>query len=353
MFRSASLLLLIMIICQNYLAAQCTFTPTVVPGQPILCPNGSDTLWTQVYDSYQWYKNNNPVSGATNQFHVVTQSDMLKQFKVAATLDGCTENSASVLVDGWVFLLPYVIQSGDQGTFDPNTQSFMLCPGDTMILEMGQPYVENVQWFSNGQPIPGANNTIYYVTQSGSYTSCGAPSVCPDYQDCMLIPIQVVFSNTSQPVISQSNDTLFSTVAASYQWSLNGNNIPGATSQFYVPVNSGSYSVTISDNFNCSIASNIFNYVATGTTTPVAGQFSFSIFPNPASSHFYMLFDHARKNDYIITITDLLGIEVTAPLKVSGSLTNVEINTSHLEKGNYLVRVSNEVKTSYSKLLIH
>lgn len=353
MFRTVSLLLLIVISCRSYLAAQCTFTPTVIPGQPILCPGASDTLWTQVYDSYQWYKNNNPVAGATNQFHVITQNDMLKQFKVAATLDGCTENSASVLVDGWVFLLPYVIQSGDQGTFDPNTQSFILCPGDTMILEMGQPYVENVQWFNNGQPIPGANNTMYYVTQSGSYTSCGAPSVCPDYQDCMLIPIDVVFSNTPQPMISQSNDTLFSSAAPSYQWSFNGNLIPGATSQFYVPSSSGSYSVTITDNFNCSIVSGVFNYVATGTWTPGAGQFSFSIFPNPAREQFSVLFQHTPNDNYVITVTDLLGVEVTAPQKVSGSSTKAVVKTGLLRKGNYIVRVSNEVMMSYAKLLVH
>lgn len=235
MIRFTILLFIISFMVLASAQAQCSFTPTVIPSQPILCPNANDTLWTQEYEAYQWYKNNNMIAGATNQFYVVTQNDILKQFKVAATLEGCTESSASVLVDSWVFLLPFVIQSGDLGYFDPNTLSFVLCKGDTMILEMGQPYVENVQWFDNGIPIPGATAPVFYVTESGSFTACGAPAVCPDYQDCMLIPIDVFFSSTPAPVITQSNDTLFSSSGVSYQWFFNGGIIPGAMSIFYEP----------------------------------------------------------------------------------------------------------------------
>jgi hypothetical protein len=353
MIRLTALLFLFLLIEWSSTLAQCTFTPTVIPSQPILCPNGSDTLWTQEYEAYQWYKNNNAIAGATNQYHVVAQNDILKQFKVAATMEGCTENSASVLVDGWVFLLPYVIQSGDLGTFDPNTQSFILCPGDTMILEMGQPYIDNVQWFDNGNPISGANNSIYYVTSSGSYTACGAPTVCPDYLDCMLIPIEVTFSTTPAPVITQSNDTLFSTTAISYQWFLNNNIIPGATSKYYVPVVSGSYNVSITNNFDCNLFSAPYNYIATGSLSDNVAPFTFSIFPNPAHDILTVFISNATPDAFAVTVTDIFGKTVSSPLKSSGAANKIIFDTGKLTAGNYLVRISNSKQVVYEKLVVY
>src|SRR4030095_13559863 len=112
--------LIIFLFCfTQHLFAQCELNPTVSPSDPILCPGGTDTHWTKEFESYQWLKGNNVISGATNQIYVVTESDLLKKFKVVVTQQDCTDTSESVLVDGWVFLLPFVIQSGDQGYYDP------------------------------------------------------------------------------------------------------------------------------------------------------------------------------------------------------------------------------------------
>ncbi len=352
MLRFSALPCLIMLMEWSTALAQCTFTPSIIPVQPILCPNATDTLWTQEYEAYQWYKNNNMIAGATNQYLVVTQNDILKQFKVAATLEGCTENSASVLVDGWVFLLPYVIQSGDLGIFDPNTQSYTLCPGDTMILEMGQPYVVNVQWFDNFNPVSGASNSTYYVTTSGSYTACGATEVCPDYKDCMLIPINVSFSNEPVPVITQSNDTLFSSTAISYQWFLNGTIIPGATSNYFVPVLSGSYTVSIKNSFDCSISSEPYNYSATGFLPEHATPFSIHIYPNPAHNLTTFFISSAQPDDITVSVTDLFGRTVSAPIQVSGKAIKILFDTGKLAHGNYLVRISGTNQVAYEMLVV-
>ena len=46
--------------------AQCPFDPTVLPPDLILCPNEQAVLATQVYDSYQWYKDGAPVFNASS-----------------------------------------------------------------------------------------------------------------------------------------------------------------------------------------------------------------------------------------------------------------------------------------------
>lgn len=119
-----------------------------------------------------------PFGSATSQSLTVTQDDVLYSFWVEATLNGCTEPSPEVLLDGYVFLLPFVAHTGDY-TFDPETETFKICEGDTMFLTLGQPYDTEITWFQNGIPIPGENTVTLAVTQTGAYTVQGAPSVCP------------------------------------------------------------------------------------------------------------------------------------------------------------------------------
>lgn len=159
--------------------------PVITPNNLILCPNTSDTLWTQVFDSYQWIKDGIPINNATNQYYVVNAfADGGSSFTVEATLNNCSNTSEPVLVDGWVFLPPFVITEG-------NTDS--LCVGDTLLLIMGQPYDVSLQWTINGSDIIGATNDTLIVTTSGSYSVSGAPSTCPNYIQNLGLQLQYNF----------------------------------------------------------------------------------------------------------------------------------------------------------------
>jgi hypothetical protein len=77
----------------------CSHTPTIFPNL-LLCPNEKDTLWTQPANSYQWCDGwGNPIAGATNRWILGTAG---YAYSVLATVNGCTERSASVDVDVWV-----------------------------------------------------------------------------------------------------------------------------------------------------------------------------------------------------------------------------------------------------------
>ena len=254
--------LFLIVLFFNSAQSQCPFDPFVTPNNLILCPNESDTLWTQVYDSYQWYQDGNPIPGATNQYYVVSSFDAGSNFSVEATDSSCTEMSPQVLVDGWLFLLPYVIHEGDQGWFDG--QYTHLCEGDTLILILGQPYEVNIQWYNGFNPIPGATDDSLLITTSGSYTVEGAPAVCPNYIAQLGLFVDVIVHQPIMPVITISNDTLYANPsnATSYQWFLNAGVIPGATNQWYFPTVAGTYTVSIVDSNQCSAMSDPF--LATG-----------------------------------------------------------------------------------------
>ena len=172
------------------LRAQCPHNPTVTPTNLVLCPGASDTLRTQVYDAYQWYRDGQLLAGDTLQYRAVSAADAGSQFTVRARLNGCDELSPPVLVDRWLFLLPVVQTVGLRDT---------LCLGrDTLILILMQPYTTSIQWTRNGQPIPGANDDTLLVTSSGDYCVSGAPEICPNFLQTLGVIMSYTFIQCGQ-----------------------------------------------------------------------------------------------------------------------------------------------------------
>ncbi len=98
------------------------------------------------------------------------------------TVAGCTEMSSNAVVDGWVFLLPFVINGGE---FNFVNGVFEVCLNDTITFELGPPYDTNIQWTADGIPIANETNSIFKITSSDAteiinYNVCGSPNICPN-----------------------------------------------------------------------------------------------------------------------------------------------------------------------------
>jgi PKD repeat protein len=81
------------------------------------------------------------------------------------------------------------------------------------------------------------------------------------------------------PVITQNGYTLTSSPALSYQWQLNATDITGATSQSYTVMQSGLYSVVITDDNGCS--SSTSQYVTITGMEELWSNESIAVYPNP------------------------------------------------------------------------
>lgn len=111
----------------------------------------------------------------------------------------------------------------------------------------------------------------------------------------------IVYPNPPQPSLTFSGDTLFATPGfSSYQWSLNGAVIPGATNDLYVVLADGAYTVSVTDSNGCTAESVVLNYV-TGLDENNSVQ-KLSVYPNPASGIFNIKNAAEFKNIIVINV---------------------------------------------------
>ena len=133
------------------------------------------------------------------------------------------------------------------------------------------------------------------------------------------------------PIITQNNDTLFSNASTNIQWLLDGNEISGANGSYYVPTQTGYYSIKVNDGF-CLVESAPFyyNYLS---ATEMMSKLEIKIYPNPVHD--------------ILFITKIEG-SILKIFNTTGSLLIETINegfvsVTDLKKGLYFLKIiSNE-----------
>jgi hypothetical protein len=273
----------------RYVRSPCWFSAAIM-GDLTLCAGDTTVLSLQNYDTYQWYssfdgQNWLPVQGATGSTLALTDLDILNYFRAEVSIGGCYETTDSVLLDGYVFLMPFIISEGDF-TIGPN----VLCPTDTLRLILGEPYNTNIQWYNFGQPMPNASNDTLVLTNApGEYFVTASPDLCPNLSfspgvtvtvQVVTVPVPTIVPNG--PTLSVSNPGLY----GSFQWYLDGQELPGATGPTWTATASGLYSVSGVDLSGCASfpSAPVQVTVSSIDGVPADGP-SLRVWPNPATAN--------------------------------------------------------------------
>jgi hypothetical protein len=315
--------------------AQCTFTPTITPDPAVICPGSFLSLETQAYDSYQWFENGQPITDQTSQVVQVDNASVGNSFTVECTMDGCTEMSAPVVLDGWVFLPPSVILAGQEpvGTFEGTS---FFCWADTALLILGLPYDTNIQWTNNGTPIPGGTNDTLVVTTDGNYSVSGAPAQCPGYVQDLVSGLGMSFYNPGVPPITLVGNQLCTSITGPFNipsWYLNGEPIGSGTC--ITPTVAGTYTVIIPTKSLCpSLFSEPYEFVPTGITDHNTAP-ELLVRPNPASTEVTIASSVPLNGPW--RLMDAAGREVHNGR--FSCCTNCALDLSTMESGNYLLEM--------------
>lgn len=163
--------------------------------------------------------------------------------------------------------------------------------------------------------IPGAvwvsgNASIATISSSGVVTGVAAGTATITYVAGLVFGTKVVTVNVAvAPTITASGSTLSVPASfASYQWSLGGTPIPGATNAAYAATTDGSYVVLVTTSDGCSITSASYTYMSTVSVGGVSKAAGLLISPNPASNgRFTLSLPSAGSDEMTIAVTNAVG----------------------------------------------
>ena len=168
----------------------------------------------------------------------------------------------------------------------------------------------------------------YYVTAT-DVNSCSASG----HKAISVYPLPPVF-------ISVNGDTLTAHNGNSYLWYRNGNLILNATDSIYIAVQSGNYTVAVTDEHGCFATSNAVAVTVSGITEAQNSDFGIQIFPNPATENLNVVVDDELIGKEI-SVCDLSGrILIKQRIVVS----NFTLDISLFSKGIYVLKVGGVAK---------
>jgi PKD repeat protein len=228
-------------------------------------------------------------------------------------------------------------------------QDVQICNGSSANLNALGSGATTYTWTpTTGISNPSISNPVAAPTTSTLYTITVTDGLCSASDNINV----VVNPNPTTPVITDNSGTLTTGSAAGYQWLLNGNIIPGANTQQYMPVQNGSYSVVITNGNGCTATSSVYSVLTVGIEDSKLTTENVVMYPNPTSAEITIKVDFYRSEMAQIEIIDMLGksvVEVENGTVAPGFIKTVDV--SSLNSGVYFLRIKTDNQNIVKKLI--
>ncbi len=238
---------------------------------------------------------------------------------------GCTNTATTAVI---VFALPSV----NTGSNSP------ICQGDTLALFSSGGTIYS--WSGPGDFISTMQNPSVAnadSTDSGTYTV-----TVTNADGCTSVAVTDVTVNAlpPQPVITQSDDTLFATSGyLMYYWYLDSTCVYSNTVNYFQPAASGMYYAGVLDIYGChSLLSDGYDYQSVSAEDNSYNNISVNIYPNPFGTNTTI---HVCRHDnvnYDLEITDFTGKSICKYNDIADN--KITIGRGNLNPGLYFLRLS-------------
>lgn len=206
---------------------------------------------------------------------------------------------------------------------------------------------------SIGLPASGTGSVpSFFATNNGNGAVTATISVSASLNNgCQGTPSTYTITvNPTPNILLNGNQMTTFNVGSSYQWFLNNQPIPGATSSSYTPTEQGDYSILIGGN---PCPSNVITNTTAGLND---GQNNFSLLlaPNPNSGIFSLSIESIKSSDFTLEIKNTLGAKVYEE-KIVGvnGIASKNIDLSVFGKGIYMLNVGNKQTESVKKIVVY
>ena len=208
------------------------------------------------------------------------------------------------------------------------------CTGSGVVLSSSAS--SGNQWYLDSVAISGATAPSYTAVQAGRYSVTTTQNACASG---MSPEVKVSVSPApAKPVVTQNGNTLSSSSASGNQWLRNGTPIAGATTQLYVALSTGLYSVQVTQN-GCSTQSDAVNVVVTAVVDPTAWNGEVTTYPNPVQDQLFII--NAKGRRLTVQLVDLAGKKI---YERHVSATSISLSLKEVSQGAYLLLITDVKK---------
>ncbi len=314
-------------------SSTCTTTVTVVSpdvemtlsadttscGYNVSCAGGSDGTATAVAvggcPSYTFLWSNGQTTATATGLSAGTYTVTITDGAGDTDVDTLVLNAPSAIVIGSSSTATCVDDS--TGSIDVTVSGGNDCQGYSFLWSNG----------ANTATVSGLGAGTYTVTVTDA-GGCASTSV-----------VTVAAYPVPNPTISQSGNTLTADQSwVTYQWLLNGSNISGATTGSYTAMQSGSYSLMVTDTNGCMAVSNGLTVTVVGVNNATIGWLDLKLYPNPSHGTFSLQTASAVNCGIAVTIHDMVGKQLFEQTLSSLSY-EAQFDVRRLAAGTYIVNV--------------
>jgi PKD repeat protein len=171
--------------------------------------------------------------------------------------------------------------------------------------------------------------------------------------DVLTLPGYItVYETPATPVITLTGYTLTTSSAFSYQWQLNLVDIPGATNQWYIVMQSGYYTIVVTDSNGC--VNSATQYVLITSVPNLADDENTVVYPNPNQGEFTIESNDPRlRNSFTLQVKNSLGEEIySSNEKYTGGTWTKNLSLANVGSGMLYIEIQSEQFCSRKKVLV-
>jgi uncharacterized repeat protein (TIGR01451 family) len=216
----------------------------------LACSGDSRRLEVRPYNgSYQWQKDGVDIAGAIDSYYNATTSG---QYTVRIGYGNCIATST-----------PTILTFGNQ--IQPYITGELLENCSNVSLTQTNQYARSdyrYQWMKDGTVIPGATNSYYNITQTGSYKLQITSGTCQGVSKGVFIkigkPMKPTVNVPDLTTLCKDRSVRINTnfiTGATYQWKRNGISLPFLSYGSLYVTQSGLYSVVVNTSVGCEAES--------------------------------------------------------------------------------------------------
>lgn len=299
---------------------------------------------------YQWTRNGMNEPGATSPVFTskFNNNDLIRC--VLTSNVACAANISSTSSAVIVPVNPSPVVSVS------TSGALSFCSGDSVLLVSGN--TTGNQWYHNGTPINGLNNFVLAAKAGGVYTdTLTASNGCRGGGSLITVtvnalpttpgistPAKVTPMSVAPPAIVYVSDTLLSSVANGNQWFVDNTSISGAVNQKHKTLNTGSYTVRVTDINGCRSAfSTPITVVMKEAPNVTTNSSQWIVFPNPVVNGILMIHKNGILNG--VATAQVLSLEgrSLAEKKIGA---HTEWNINSIASGTYYLRITEQGSVS-------